>query len=90
MSSIDVLVDARVRVLSVEGASLKRWDVAQGAADTKDPRAVRPRTSGAAVTVRCRSPRKCCALPLTMELMAKSSSLSALRSCVLWWMPSLW
>ena len=40
ISSIDVIVDSRVRVLSVEGANLKRWDVAQGSADSKDPKVV--------------------------------------------------
>ncbi len=40
IANVDVLVDARVRVLSVEGASLKRWDVAQGTSSTKDPKAV--------------------------------------------------
>ena len=28
-----MLVDSRVRVLSVEGGSLKRWDVSQGSAE---------------------------------------------------------
>jgi hypothetical protein len=40
ISSIDILVDARVRVLSVEGANLKRWDLAQGSADEKSPKTV--------------------------------------------------
>ena len=33
ISAIDIIVDPRVRVLSVEGANLKRWDVAQGIVD---------------------------------------------------------
>ncbi len=37
ISSMDIVVDPRVRVLSVEGPSLKRWDVAKGTADPKNP-----------------------------------------------------
>ena len=38
---MDVLVDSRVRVLSVEGASLKRWDVSQGSAEGGASKTVR-------------------------------------------------
>ena len=34
ISAMDIIVDPRVRVLSVEGGNLKRWDVAQGITDT--------------------------------------------------------
>ena len=45
ISGIDIIVDPRVRVLSVEGPSLKRWDVAKGAADAKDPKKARTAVS---------------------------------------------